>query len=641
MKTRMLQTLSHALTLALGTVVPFACTPPADDMPETTAPEPETARPPRGSLAKADAAGSCRDATGRALCGGPGTGNCYCDAACAEYGDCCSNLADVCEAAPPSPPSAAPVALDCEQAGDVCEASPAGAAAYRLYRDTLRTAGALDEDAVRRLAAFLRGDVAGAGSVRAFLEAVLAHPNSPFTGDARDRLVDALAGRDEERLPLENPLYALRLGNRPQTVLDDVLHLRGTGTVGGRVPARSHSRGYAKKAEGILRRAHGSQAPARPGLDTAEETRRLRTQGPGAALDRAAAIGGLNLGRFGFVYRANERFYSPRAAYWEGLCHAWSYGALDERVNALVDVEGAAGARGLWIFGEWLSRADLGNWMMAVSDQLSVADTELVDPYVTPLDWLLGVTQWILSGDRGLRADLFNDAERGASEVWNQPVVSASLTVDAVSPEVAEAVLAHARRDAAVAQRLPARAGVRRVDLSALWGAEVDDAHEAEPALAESIWRMFVVVDEGEEGRAVVGYLAHHLAAAGVRGLPVAESAPLPDYFAYPKNEVLDAAFGERTNTLLSGALDGPVFRFFVGTVLAHGVPEPTRAAFEAEVKTFSSAPPTDAALNALAARYPGIANAYSPEQWQRVFEPALGPGEGWGARWGLAGATR
>lgn len=525
-------------------------------------------------------------------------------------------------------------ALSCPAVGDVCEAGPSGAAAYRLYREALRRKGALDVADVRRLAAWMRGDADGPGSVRAFLQAVLTHPGTPFAGEARWALEAALAGRAPDAVPAENALYALSTGTRPNSVVDDGIRFLGTGTARGATSASSHSRGYAKKAEGILRFPHGSPAPARPGVDSAEETHRLRTQGPSAALDRAAAVAGLSLGQFGFVHRGQARFYDPRARYWEGLCHAWSYGALDERVNALVDVPGEEGARGLWIFGEWLSRADLGNWMMAVSDQLSVADTELVDPYVTPLDWLLGVTQWVMSGGPGLRADLFNDTERQASEIWNQPVVEASLTVSEVDAAAAEAVLAFAARDATTARLLPAEPAVRLVELSALWGAEVADAHEDEPALAESVWRIYFVVDT--DGRAVAGFMAHHLAAANVAGLPATESDPLPDYFAYPKNEVLDAAFHERPSRLLQGALDGQVFRFYVGTVLAHGVPEPLRAAFEAELLARGGGADLDAAaLEALASRYPGVANAYSPEQWRRVFEPALGPGEAWGARWG------
>lgn len=48
----------------------------------------------RGSIAKADLVGSCEDS-----CDGPSaSGTCWCDDSCADYGDCCSDKADHCEA---------------------------------------------------------------------------------------------------------------------------------------------------------------------------------------------------------------------------------------------------------------------------------------------------------------------------------------------------------------------------------------------------------------------------------------------------------------------------------------------------------------------------------------------------------------
>jgi hypothetical protein len=50
----------------------------------------------RGRGGKADAPGECTPDT----CDGPGVGECYCDTACAMYGDCCSNYEPVCLGAP-------------------------------------------------------------------------------------------------------------------------------------------------------------------------------------------------------------------------------------------------------------------------------------------------------------------------------------------------------------------------------------------------------------------------------------------------------------------------------------------------------------------------------------------------------------
>jgi hypothetical protein len=173
---------------------------------------------------------------------------------------------------------------------------------------------------------------------------------------------------------------------------------------------------------------------------------------------------------------------------------------------------------------------------------------------------------------------------------------------------------------------VPAGAGVKLVKLRVAWGAEVSDSHEGDPSLQTTDWNMYFVTQP--DGKVIVGYMAHHLRDANVAGLPVTESDALPDYFAYPKNTILDAALEAKPSQLLNGALDGGVFRFFVGTVLAYGVPETMRASFEADV-----AGGADAA--SLAEKYPGIANAYSPAQWEAAFAARLGTGESFGAQWG------
>jgi len=533
---------------------------------------------PRGPLGKADSFGSCQGAGSATYCGGASNGSCYCDNACAEYGDCCADYASVCHA---SSGNGDGPAITCEQAGDVCHASPAGAAVYRLYRQFLRDNGKIDESEANRLSAFVRGAGGQNASVKAFLDKVAKSPDATFTGNAKQVITDFSNGTPPNWVPLENDVYVVKTGNQANSVMDDKIFLVGDGKLYGSTNSSSHSRGYAKKAAGILRYPHGSKAPAHPLVDSSSDTELLRTQSPAIALDSVATTAGLQLDQFGFDYRATKRFYDPNAQYWEGLCHAWSYGALDERINALVDVEGATGQRGIWIFGHWLSRADLGNWMMAVSDQLSVADTELVDPFVTPLDVLLGVPQWIMTSGLGMRADMFNNVEQGSSEIWNQPIVEAEMEVSGVSQDVADAVFDHAKKDTENFAPLPATPKVKLVKIRVAWGAEVNDAHEGTPSLQTTDWNMYVVANE--DGEAVVGYMAHHLYQANIAGLPVTEADPLPDYFAYPKNAILDASFEDASNQLLGGALDGGVFRLFVGTVLAYGIPESMRASFEAD----------------------------------------------------------
>lgn len=575
----------------------------------------------RGPLGKADAAGTCKAAGSANYCGGKGSGVCYCDDACEGYGDCCSDYKPVCKGTEPPPPNPGEAIL-CSDAGNVCEASPAGAAVYRVYREAIRDDGKIDEAEANHLAAFLRGTGGENAAVKAFLMQLVAS-DTPFVAGGKELIEAFVAGTPPSWIPLENDVYVVTTGSQAVSVMDDTIYLVGDGKLSGSTNSASHSRGYAKKADGILRFPHGSKAPAHPGVDSADETTALRSKSPAVALDEAAVTAGLNLGQFGFDYRAKQRFYSPSAQYWEGLCHAWSYGALDERINALVDVDGPSGKRGIWIYGQWLSRADLGNWMMAVSDQLGVADTELVDPFVTPLDILKGVPQWVMTSGLGLRADMFNDKEQGSSEVWNQPIVAADIEVASVTSTVTSAVLAHASNDTQNHETIPADAAVKLVKMSVAWGAEVNDSHEGAPSIQVSDWNMYFVT--AADGKAIVGYMAHHL---GIAGLPVSTSDPLPDYFAYPKNVILDASFENGSNTLLRGALDGGVFRFYVGTVLAYGVPETMRAAFEADFAA-NVEPAT------LKLRYPGIANAYSPNQWDRVFADKLGDGAGFGAKWG------
>jgi hypothetical protein len=57
----------------------------------------------RGALGKADLVGSCMTPEGGDLCGGPGLGNCFCDEACTDFGDCCSDAGDVCGVELPEP----------------------------------------------------------------------------------------------------------------------------------------------------------------------------------------------------------------------------------------------------------------------------------------------------------------------------------------------------------------------------------------------------------------------------------------------------------------------------------------------------------------------------------------------------------
>lgn len=64
---------------------------------DTASPDLDPVRPAqeRGALGKADLIGSCADGEAN-FCGGKSDGTCWCDELCVEYGDCCTDAAEVC-----------------------------------------------------------------------------------------------------------------------------------------------------------------------------------------------------------------------------------------------------------------------------------------------------------------------------------------------------------------------------------------------------------------------------------------------------------------------------------------------------------------------------------------------------------------
>ncbi|MEM6989584.1 MAG: hypothetical protein AAF721_03780 [Myxococcota bacterium] len=90
MMTHLVKTLTRATAHAclLGLLAAGACS--VETEPATSG---ETNR---ARLGKADAFGSCAAADDADWCGGQSAGNCYCDDACEEYGDCCADFTAVC-----------------------------------------------------------------------------------------------------------------------------------------------------------------------------------------------------------------------------------------------------------------------------------------------------------------------------------------------------------------------------------------------------------------------------------------------------------------------------------------------------------------------------------------------------------------
>lgn len=407
------------------------------------------------------------------------------------------------------------------------------------------------------------------------------------------------------------PVISSRVGPYASTFADDAVSLGRDGTLHGEAGVTGYSRGYDATQMGPLRSRHGSDAPASVMLSRAENDR-VRTASPGAALDAAAKAFGAR--GTGFEQMASaKQFFDPSAEFWWGKCHAWAWSALDDRISTQVDVDGPEGMKGVWIGGQWLSRADLGNWMMATADEISLKNgDQLIKAQLTATDLLNGTTQFLMNGGGGVVADIHNDKKKGKAEVWNQPFVASDVTTRTLDGEPALGVLKRAKQGVAVKQ----------VTIVGTYGVERGDTWEGPASRASKTWNMYAVTNGA--GRVVAAYMADDPALKGVAGLPTRKTDDLPDYLWKPKLQAIDDVLAGRPNAAVAGDRRGREFTFFVGTVLTKGVPGTVRAAFEAEVRAGA----TDQA--ALAAKYPGVANAYAPDQWARFGFDARAFGAAW-----------
>jgi hypothetical protein len=106
-----------------------------------------------------------------------------------------------------------------------------------------------------------------------------------------------------------------------------------------------------------------------------------------------------------------------------------------------------------------------------------------------------------------------------------------------------------------------------------------------------------------------------------VAGLPVKSSDPPPDYLVMAPTSIIDDAMAAGPGAASHKHHKyGAEFDFYMGTVLQHMVPGTVRAAFEAEVASHPAGTLTPDAAAALSQRFPRVASAYAPEQWQRTF---------------------
>jgi hypothetical protein len=414
-------------------------------------------------------------------------------------------------------------------------------------------------------------------------------------------------------------------GSQPGSFDDDVVFLGRDGTVHGESNVPAYTRSYDSMKEGPLRVRHGSAAPASTVLSRDQQAA-LNTLTPGQALDSAARVFGASVD--GFDKMANSKdFYDDKAEYWWGKCHAWTWSSLSTTVDKLVDVPGPEGQRGLWVGGQWLSRADLGDWMMAVSDQISVNDgNQIFKTDLSALDLLKGTTQYMMNNGGGVVGDVFNDKKKGHKEVWNQPFVSSDVTTKSLSGDVATKLLAQATKDGVTG------AQVKQVTVVGTYGVEQSDDHEGAPGRSSKTWNMYVVADAN--GKALTAYMADDEKLKGMTGLPTTFTDDVPDYFWKPTLQAIDDTLAGRSNSTVNSNAHSNEFKFFVGTVLSKGVPGTTRTAFEKDFGALPAGAVDAAHLADLLRRYPGVANGYSPDQWKATFAARGLDAKAFGAAW-------
>jgi hypothetical protein len=410
---------------------------------------------------------------------------------------------------------------------------------------------------------------------------------------------------------------------RTYTLDDMTVYLRCDGTVQGDAGVPAYTRSYDATKDGPLRQRHGSKAPPTTLLSSGER-QALDAMPPGQALDAAAATFGASATGFQKLANAQENF-NPFAAGWQGKCHAWAWSSLNATVDQLVDVQGPAGQKGLWIGGQWLSRADLGDWMMALADHISQSEPrEIWDINVSALDMLRGSVQFLTDCGGGMIADVWNDRANGTAQVWNQPFVSCKITTRELSGDAAAALLTKAGAGSG--------AQAKYVSIIGTFAAEAGNGYEGEPARFSQTWNLYTVCDS--TGKVLQATLANDGSLGGIANLPSKYSADLPDYIWKPTLQALDDTLAGRPNPVVDNDAHGPEFKFFVSTVLKLGVPATVRSAFEKELDALPAGAIDPATVAELAKRYGNVANAYSPEQWRTAFASRGLDAKAFGAAW-------
>ncbi len=484
---------------------------------------------------------------------------------------------------------------------------------------------------------------------KAFMRDLLQRKGEFFDDVSYKKIAD-IAGVAPRRVAQTTAVARLVRGAEARAIGDDTVFLGKDGVMSASAEVTPYVRGYNQKSMEPLKKAHGSYA-----YPTSKVVSDLAGTGssPGTRLDAAAKAFGRELA-FTKKVAENEWYSNPRAPGWWGTCDAWAWSSLSRWVNDRVDGEGPADARGLWVGGEWLSRADLGNWMMALADTISVKENGVYFEEEPGAENILKLTLAFLDDNGGgLVGEMWNDKRMKKREVWNQPYTEARITSVSLEPRVAERLLQRASTDGVVGAT-----NGKYVKVTGQYIKELGEHNESKvkPGLREGYqvetyfdetgnyvsrvvpdgterqtWNIYAVTDGS--GKVLKAYFADDPAIQDVGGLPTYLSDAPPDYFWKPTLDfIYDAMTGEK-NPIIDNNHVGAEYRFFVDTVLAKGVSATTRTRFEAEALQ-RSAPATAEQAKHLAAAYPGVANAYSPQQWEQHFKPLGLEAKAFGASW-------
>jgi hypothetical protein len=407
------------------------------------------------------------------------------------------------------------------------------------------------------------------------------------------------------------------LGSNPGSFSDDSLYFGPDGELEGTSGTEPFARSYLPLTDGELRFQHGSLPPKSASL-TEEEYQALSKRTPGQALDIAAKLFHSKAKDFDFVTRT-QQFYDPTAGYWEGKCHSWCYMSVNPWVNEHVEVKGPAGQRGLWIGGEWISRADLGNWALGLADRAAKREEETLDKTnLTAEEILKGTWQYMMLGEGGgVIADIYLDRKQGNHEVWNQPFKSASMQTKTLPEQQQQEIL-----DLAKSNGIAGGVTVKYVSVIATYCTEPGASHEDIAPTHRRTWNIYVITDEA--AKMIGAFMADDARLKGIahyNTLPARFTEDEPERFWKPSHQAVEDALNDQFNLTLDfiDKGNGQRLRFLLNTVLRYGVPATTRQEFETETMILAG-PISEAAASILAQKYPGIANAYSPEQWTRSW---------------------